>query len=64
MMMRKKLPENVADELDRKGCDKRKKEISQEKLQRNQKLMPKTGKRLMLFTVKSAVIFVRNREVS
>jgi len=31
MMTRKKLPENVADGLDRRGCGKRKKEIYQEK---------------------------------
>jgi len=31
MMMRKKLPENVVDELDRKGCGKRKKEMYQGK---------------------------------
>lgn len=29
MMMMKKLPENVADGLDRRGCGKRKKEICQ-----------------------------------
>lgn len=60
MMMMKKLPGNVAGGLGRRGCGKRKKEISQEKSQRNPRLMPKTGKSLM-FTDKSS--FFQSREV-